>query len=46
MITYWKTNASQYTTDNLSHTETQNLQIYQICQECQCCVIFENLDDC
>ena len=33
-----------YTTDNLSQIETQNSQICQIGQYCQCCAICENLD--
>ena len=32
-----------YTTDDLSQIETQNWQICQIGQYCQCCVICENL---
>ena len=32
-----------YTTDNLSQIETQSWKTCQMCQNCHCCVIFENL---
>ena len=38
ILTIW---CSEYTSDNISQIETQN---WRICQHCQYCVIYENLE--